>query len=128
MDIKTFLKPCEFTKEIEISSRFTAENEEISKFTIKSITEIENETIKMQCLDKNGNLNRQKYLSTLVCKCVVNPNLSNSELQAYYSVLGEEKLIKTMLLSGEYASLVVEIQKICRFNEDFFENIDFIKN
>lgn len=128
MDIKNFFKPCEITREIEISDRFCDEDGNISTFTIKSLTEIENEAIKTECFDSNGNFDKTKYQIKIICKSVINPSLSNSELQAYYKVLGEEKLVKSMLLSGEYEFLCNEVMKICGFNEDFFEKVDFLKN
>lgn len=128
MDIRNFFKPCEITKKIKISDRFTDENQENSEFIIKSITEIENDDIKKQCFDKNGVFDAQKYQAKLVCKSIISPDLSNSELQAYFGVLGEEKVIKTMLLSGEYAFLVKEIEKISGFNEEIFKSVDFLKN
>lgn len=128
MDIKNFFKPCEITKEIQISDRFTEQNGEICNFIIKSITESENEAIKKQCYDINGNFNSMKYQSKLVCSSVTSPDLSNSELQAYFGVLGEENLIKTMLLAGEYSFLAEEIKKISHFDRNIFENVDFLKN
>ncbi|MFI3227907.1 MAG: phage portal protein [Clostridia bacterium] len=128
MDIKNFFKPCQITKELEVSERFHDENSKICKFTIKSLSEIENESLKAQSFDSNGNFNKQHYITNLICASVVYPNLADSELQAYYNVLGKEKLIKTMLLSGEYAYLASEIQKICGFKDDIFESVDFLKN
>lgn len=128
MDIKNFFKPTEITREIEISDRFCDENGEICKFLIKSLSEIENEDIKKLCFDVNGNFDAQKYLAKLVCKSVIKPNLASSELQALYGVLGQEKLLKTMLLSGEYAFLCSKVQEICGFTQNFFENVDFLKN
>lgn len=128
MNVRDFFAPCEIKKDVVISNRFTDENDQVTKFLIKSITEEENEVLKRASLGFDGQFNTQKYITKLVCACVESPNLNSCELQSFYGVLGEENLVKKMLLAGEFSKLVKNIQEICGFDEEIEESVDYLKN
>lgn len=68
------------------------------------------------------------YLASLAVKCTIFPNLHDVELQKSYGVMGAEALLKTMLLSGEYAEYLNIVQKVNLFDVEMEEVVEEAKN
>lgn len=127
MDISYFFnKPIDISKEVFISNRFKDKQGVAMPFIIKPITEAENEMLRISSRDLEGRLDYDKYLLKLVASCIASPNLQDSNLQKSYGVLGEEKVLSAMLLAGEYALLLENVQNICGF--DTPSKVEEIKN
>ncbi|WIV11376.1 phage portal protein [Proteiniborus sp. MB09-C3] len=129
--LKAFLNPIEVeNKEIIVSNRFMEEGKPVP-FTIKPITQKENEQFikKYTKKDKKGveTFNKTEYVQALTASAVVFPDLTNSELQKIYG-LGEAECLKNMLLIGEYALLAQEVQTLSGLDYDINEDIEEVKN
>ncbi len=59
---------------------------------------------------------------------MVFPDLNDSELQRAYGVIGASKLLKKMLLVGEFATLSAKVQKISGIDTDINDEIEEAKN
>lgn len=115
MDALTYFMPQEpSTKSVLISSRFTDEAGEKLPFVIRPVTEAESRDLRIRCRTERG-VDRERYYAGLVCASVVSPALDDERLQKKYGVLGEEALLSKMLLAGEYARLLLEVQALCGF-------------
>lgn len=131
MDITNFFKQNLSSTKVFASTRFLDDDGNQIPFEIMPILQEESEKLKELCYKaSNENLifDEELYITKLVCKCVIYPDLNNAELQKNYGVLGEEKLIKTMLLAGEFSNLLKSIEHICGFNDDILTDIKKIKN
>ncbi|HIW31215.1 MAG TPA: phage portal protein [Candidatus Paenibacillus intestinavium] len=126
----------EITEECIISERFKNDNSAPIKWKLKTVTENENEAIRKSATriskGKNGariqEINQEEYVGKLAVASVVYPDLQNADLQASYGVLGADTLLKTMLLSGEYATLLEKVQKMNGFDQDINSLADEVKN
>ncbi|MCR8658961.1 phage tail assembly chaperone [Paenibacillus endoradicis] len=126
----------EITEDCIISERFKSDANEPIKWKLKTVTEKENEAIRKSATriskGKNGariqEINQEEYVGKLAVASVVYPDLQNADLQASYSVLGADTLLKTMLLSGEYATLLEKVQKMNGFDQDINNLADEVKN
>lgn len=130
--LKAFLNPIKVeNKEVEVGKRFVEEGE-IVPFTIKPITQKENEQLikKHTKTDKKGvqNFNQTEYVQALTASAVVFPNLQDAELQKAYGVLGDVEVLKVMLLVGEFATLSEEVQKLSGLDVDINDGIEEVKN
>lgn len=122
-------------QEIIISDRFVEDGKPVP-WVIRAITEAENTVLKEACTTKKVFKGRQttvfdgtRYTLMLVTASVVSPDLKNAELQKSYGVLGEENLLSTMLLPGEFTDLSAKVQEISGFKpENFEEAKDEVKN
>ena len=122
-DIKNFLIPpiINETKKVIVSERFKGEDGTPIPFVIRVIYQETNEKLYKQASKKtksNGRVLREidedKYGKLLVMACVVEPNLKDAELCAYYKTVDLLDVPGRMLTMGEYSKLVREIRK---FNE-----------
>lgn len=122
-DIKNFLIPpiINETKKVIVSERFKGEDGTPIPFVIRVIDQETNEKLYKQASKKtksNGRVLREidedKYGKLLVMACVVEPNLKDAELCAYYKTVDPLDVPGRMLTMGEYSKLVREIRK---FNE-----------
>ena len=126
----------DITEDFVVSNRFKDKDGNPIHWKLKSITEAENESIRKAATKavkgRNGirtpETNPEEYIAKLVVATVVFPDLKNVELQKSYDVLGAETLIKKMLLPGEYASLIQEVQNINGFDRDINDTVEEIKN
>lgn len=130
--LNAFLHPVQTEKqEVVVSKRFV-EDGKVQPFVIKPITQAENkELIKRYTeKDKKGNqvLNTVKYNSALVAAAVIEPDLTNAQLQKGYGVIGAESLIENMLYAGEFITLLDAVQKLSGLDTDEGELIDEAKN
>lgn len=130
--LNAFLNPVQVeSKEVVISNRFMEDGKPVP-FVIRPITEKENGKLlkKYTKMDKSGNeiLDRTEYAHALVASAVVFPDLTNSELQKQYKVLGETSLLTEMLTVGEFSLLSEEVSRISGIDDDINEDIDEAKN
>lgn len=130
--LNAFLHPVQTEKQEVIVSKRFVEDGKVQPFVIKPITQAENkELIKRYTeKDKKGNqaLNTVKYNSALVAAAVVEPDLTNAQLQKGYGVIGAESLIENMLYAGEFITLLDAVQKLSGLDTDEGELIDEAKN
>ncbi|BCJ92591.1 hypothetical protein acsn021_01600 [Anaerocolumna cellulosilytica] len=129
--LKAFLNPVQVeNKEVVVSSRFM-EDGKVIPFTIRPITQKENEQLikRYTKKDKKGNetFNRTEYVQALTASAVVFPNLHDAKLQEKYG-LGETETLKNMLLVGEYATLAQEVQSLSGLDTNINEDIEEAKN
>lgn len=130
--LKAFLNPIQVeSKEIIVSNRFV-EDGKVVPFTIRPITQEENKTLikKFSRKDKKNveTFDRTEYIQAMTASAVVFPDLSNSELQKAYGVLGESALLQKMLYVGEYAELAQAVQELSGLDSDINEDIEEVKN
>lgn len=130
--LNAFLNPVKVeNKKVIISNRFIENGEPVS-FEIKPINQDENKRLinKNTKRDKKGVevFNRAEYLAELAVYGTVFPDFNNAELQKGYNCLGATSLIQKMLLVGEFAELVDQIQKLSGLDEDINKDIEEAKN
>lgn len=131
--LKAFLNPIQVeNKEVVVSTRFV-ENEKVVPFVIRPITQEENSDLIKKYTKKDKKtgaevFNKPDYVQALTASAVVFPDLTNSELQKYYGVLGESALLKKMLYVGEYAELAQEVQELSGLDKDINDDIEEVKN
>lgn len=118
-----------------ISNRFKDENGKLIPFEFRALTEAENERIRKSCTKKikskgvvSTDIKFEDYIAKLAVESVVFPNLKDKELQESYGAMGAENLLKVMLTTGEYATLMEKVQKINGFDIDDEEIIEEAKN
>lgn len=130
--LNAFLHPVQTEKQEVIVSKRFVEDGKVQPFVIKPITQAENkELIKRYTeKDKKGNqaLNTVKYNSALVAAAVVEPDLTNAQLQKGYGVIGAESLIENMLYAGEFITLLDAVQKLSGLDTDEGELVEEAKN
>lgn len=106
-------------------------------FVVEAISENDNDKLKKSATkkyrSKSGNIVRDldtdKYADLLVARCVVEPDLHNAELQAFYKTEGDPvDTLKTMLLAGEYSEITTKLLEINGFNESEDDLADEVKN
>lgn len=121
-------------EEFVVSERFKGEDGKPIPWKIRALTESENAEIRKSSTKRvkvKGQyvpeLDHEEYVAKLIAASVVFPDLKNAELQKSYGVLGAEKLLRKMLLSGEYGKLAQKVQEINGF-EDVNELADEVKN
>lgn len=131
--LNAFLNPIKVeNKEVVVSARFQ-ENGNAVPFVIRPITQEENEEImrKYRRKDKKNNaesFDQIGYSHELTATAVVSPDLNDANLQKGYGVLGAAKLLKKMLLIGEFATLAEEVRSLSGLDEDVNDDIEEAKN
>lgn len=131
--LSAFLHPEKIErKEIIVSERFK-ENGKAVPFVIRPITQEENGELlkKFRKVDKKTGtevFNRVGYNHALAASAVVDPDLTNTELQKAWGVLGTDKLLTKMLYIGEFAALLEAVQELSGLDTDINEDIDEAKN
>ena len=123
--LAAFLHPAKLDeqKEVFISKRFCGEDGQPLPFTIKALSQAENEAIGKMCL-KKGKWDDIEYTQRLVLAATVEPDFADKELLAAFSpdpaapLLDPLQLPGRMLRTGEYNKLVNEIMKLSGFDED----------
>lgn len=131
--LKAFLNPAQAeNKEVIVSERFQ-ENGKPVPFVIRPITQKENEALirKYTKRDKktgNDIFDKVSYNQEMTASAVVFPDLSDTELQKAYGVLGESKLLTSMLYVGEYGNLMEAVQELSGLDKDINDDIEYAKN
>jgi len=130
--LNAFLHPIQTeNKEVIVSNRFV-EDGKVVPFIIKPIPQEQNKMLikKFTKRDKKGieTFDRPEYVSALTAIAVVFPDLTSSELQNAYGVLGESSLLQKMLYVGEYAELAQAVQELSGLDKDINDEIEEVKN
>ena len=76
-------------------------------FRIRPMTQRENESIWKRCGE-----DEKRYEDAVLAESVVFPDLKDAELQDSYGVVGAERLLKKLLLAGEYDRLRMAVEEI----------------
>ena len=114
------------------------ENGEPMLWTIRPLLTKDNNRITEECMEEipvtgkpnvfRPKLNMDKYLSKMLCHCIVYPELNNAELQDSYGVERPEDLLKEMIDDpDEYNALVTFVQNYSGI-KDINEEVDEAKN
>lgn len=108
------------------SKRFAGPDGKPVEWEIKAITSTEDEALRRECTKrvpvpgKKNQYTREtdynKYLGKLAAECTVFPNLNDKELQDSYGVMGNDALLKKMLIAGEYADYLDKVQQVNGFD------------
>ncbi len=126
MSFESFFRDnAEIKKEVEvcISDRFKDENGDICKWKIHSINAAYD-----RALRSIEPRDAESYVGRLCAACVSYPNLNDAALQESYGVMGSERLLREMLLPGEYAALIKKVKEINGFDKSFDELVKEAKN
>lgn len=125
----------EITEDVIVSDRFKGEDGKPIPWKLRSMTEAENESIRKSSQRKvkdkgtvTVDTDMEAYLTKLVTTSVLFPDLKNAELQKSYGVMGDDQLIRKMLLPGEYATLLQKVQEINGFDKSVNDYADEVKN
>jgi hypothetical protein len=119
------------------SKRFVNAEKVPIEWEIRVLGSDEDEAIKNSCKKKEFipgtresavSLDQTKYASTLICECVVYPNLNDASLQDSYGAVGAEALVKKMLTPGEYTDLYMAVSQANGFQVGMEEKIKLAKN
>jgi hypothetical protein len=131
--LKAFLNPIKVeNREVIVSERFV-ENGKPVPFVIRPVTQEENEEIlrKYRRKDKKSGeetFDQIGYSHELAASAVVFPDLNDAEFQKAYGVLGSVKLLKKMLLIGEFTKLAEEVRNLSALDNDINDDIEEAKN
>jgi hypothetical protein len=138
-DLSAFFRdavPEQGVEEFVLSDRFKNKEGNPIPWELRSLSEEENEELRKASTKrvrlKTGQyvneINQDEYVARLATACVVFPNLKDAALQKSYGVMGSEGLLKKMLMSGEYASLLEKIQELNGFDKSINDLKDEVKN
>lgn len=108
-------------------------------WTIKPLTTKENDKIRDDCMLEvpvkgksnmyRPKLDTSKYITKMICACVVEPNLNDKDLQDSYGVMCAEDLLKEMIDDpGEYQDFAAFIQDFNGFNTTLEDKVEEAKN
>lgn len=100
--LSAFLRPSPAgrTKEVFLD-RFVDEEGEKVPFVVRSISSEENEAISRTCRDEDGDLDSILYGNKIIVACLVEPDLRDAELCAYYGVMDPDMVPSRMFSVGE---------------------------
>lgn len=120
------------------SNRFKDEDGIPMEWEIQCITSGEDEALRKSCTNrvpvpgKRGQATQEtdynKYLGKLAVACTAYPDLNDAQLQNSYGVMGGDNLLKAMLLPGEYAEYLAQVQEVNGFDITFEEKVEEAKN
>lgn len=134
MDLYAFLNPTKVENiEVIVSERFKGKDGKVVPFVIKPITQEESAALMKKHTKKdkktgNETLDRTAFTSELVAISVVEPDLTNADLQSHYGVMGASALLQKMLFVGEFATLSEKVQEISGLDADINDDIEVAKN
>lgn len=126
MDLRAYMQPpvVNEIKTVYPSKRLRGADGKPAPFVIRVIDQETNNKLIKQATEKkkvNGRLvetlNSEKYGNLLIQACVVEPDLKNTELCAYYKTVNPVDTINRMLSVGEYNRLVREIKLLNEIDE-----------
>lgn len=126
MDLRAYMQPpvVNETKTVYPSKRLKGADGKPAPFVIRVIDQETNNKLIKRATEKkkvNGRLvealNSEKYGNLLIQACVVEPDLKNTELCAYYETVNPVDTINRMLSVGEYNRLVREIKLLNEIDE-----------
>lgn len=121
-----------------VSRRFLDKAGKPVEWEIRCITPEEDEILKKACtkrvpvVGKKGaylpETDYSAYVAKLAAKCTVFPNLNDKELQDSYQVMGDDALLKRMLIPGEYSDYLAKVQEVNGFDISMDELVEEAKN
>ena len=108
-----------------------------SPFEIKPITNDRMEALRKQCTKVTKDrrtqqiqktVDQEKLTDAMVVEAVVVPDLNNDKLQQNYGTIADPAgTVKAMLLAGEYADLLNEIQDASGFETSIEDDVEEAK-
>lgn len=115
------------------------ENGKPLEWAIKPLSTKENDNIRDACMIDvpvkgkpnmyRPKLDTSKYIAKMLCACIVEPNLYDTELQDSYGVMTPEELLKEMIDDpGEYQDFATFVQDYNGFNTSIEDKIEEAKN
>lgn len=124
------------TEEFAVSERFKDKEGKPVKWKLRSISEDENQELRKSATKRvkgkggayTSETDTNEYLAKMVVASVSYPDLKNAELQKSYGVMGAEKLVRVMLLPGEFGNLMERITEMNGFDSDINEMVEDVKN
>lgn len=133
MDLKAFLVPItDETNKVLVSKRFKDEQGNPAPFVIKTLSAEEAQAIQKRVTKTNKQgiqeVDFAEYQNQVVAKSVVEPDLSNAELQAHYNTRGETNVLLKMLTIAEFTTLRLAVFKASDLDLDINEAIEEAKN
>ena len=121
-----------------VSRRFLDKAGKPVEWEIRCITPEEDEILKKACtkrvpvVGKKGaylpETDYSAYVAKLAAKCTVFPNLNDKELQDSYQVMGDDALLKRMLIPGEYRDYLAKVQEVNGFDISMDDLVEEAKN
>lgn len=108
-------------------------------WTLKPLSTKENDSIRDDCTKEIGvvgkpnmfrpKLNTSKYIASMICASVLEPNLNDKALQDSYGVMTPEELLKEMVNDpGEYGDLAGFVQEFNGFTTTMDDKVEAAKN
>lgn len=97
------------------SQKLLDENGQPMEWELRCISGMEDEEIIRSCRGSSGrllNIDKFKYIGTVMAQSVVYPNLNNAKLQDSYGAKSSEQLLRLMLTTKEYHLLQIKISKL----------------
>lgn len=122
--LSAFLRPSPAgrTKEVFLD-RFVDDDGKKVPFVVKSISSEENEAISRTCR-KDGDLDSILYGNKVIVACMVEPDLRDAELCAYYGVMDPDMVPSRMFSVGEkqiISDAIFEINDVKKAQEKLAE-------
>ena len=119
-----------------VTKSLVDENGKPLEWTLKSLTTAEDQKIRENCYYKVKNANNEdeekfdvnKYLCKMVCACVIEPNLFDTELQDSYGVMTPESLIIEMVDNPNEYDALCKIVKGLNNDNSLYTKIEEVKN
>ena len=93
-------------REVLLTDRLTKDGGQML-FRIRPMSQRENESIWKRCGE-----DEKRYEGAVLAESVVFPDLKDAKLQNSYGVVGTERLLKKLLLAGEYDRLQMAVEEI----------------
>ncbi len=118
--------------EVVISDRFKDSDGSIMKFKIKAMTNKDFDEIRKKSMEVKKNrrieMDMQKFNSAIVINHTVVPDFKDSESIKKTGSLNPEEYMNKVLLAGEIAELVAQIQRLSGFDRDVNDLVEEAKN
>lgn len=127
MNLNAFLNPAQEAgpQKVVVSQRFLGEDGKPAPFTIRPLTQAENDELVRKStrrIKQNGQLaellDKTEYGRRVVAAATVEPDFSHEELCRHYGTLDPLEVPGRMLLVGEFARLSEAILKLSGLDGD----------
>lgn len=108
-------------REVAISKRFKDKDGKPIKWEIRPIPTSKMRKIRKESLrfvNNKMDVDFDVMNVKMVLESVVFPNLKDSALQESHKVMGEEALLDSLLLPGEFDELVSQVTDLCGYNAE----------
>lgn len=119
------------------SERFLDHDKKPLEWELRVLTNDESDEILKRCKKKELTPNKQdfkivtdndKFITELMCACVVYPNLNDVVLQESYGAVGADDVLKKMLTPGEFNDLSFAVQEANGYKLGMGDKIKQAKN